>query len=74
MVAGTDHDGRAIKGKGVVHRHVKGAVPHGLSKIEEEIWKLTESQQLLKKETYYTAKGSKWPVISSIYNSECSNI
>ena len=37
MVAGTDHDGRAIKGKGVVHRHVKGAVPHGLSKIEEQI-------------------------------------
>jgi hypothetical protein len=29
MVAGTDHNGRVIKGKGIVHRHVKGAVPHG---------------------------------------------
>ncbi len=45
MVAGTDHDGRAIKGKGVVHRHVKGAVPHGLSKIEEEIWKLQQKDK-----------------------------
>ena len=45
MVAGTDHDGRVIKGKGVVHRHVKGAVPHGLSKIEEEIWKLQQKDK-----------------------------
>jgi len=45
MVAGTDHDGRSIKGKGVVHRHVRGAVPHGLSKVEEEIWKLQQKDK-----------------------------
>ena len=45
MSAGTDHVGRVIKGKGVVHRHVKGAVPHGLSKIEEEIGKLKQKEK-----------------------------
>ena len=45
MAAGTDHDGRVIKGKGVVHRHVRGAVPHGLSKIEEEIWRLQQKDK-----------------------------
>jgi hypothetical protein len=45
MIAGTDHNGRVIKGKGIVHRHVKGAVPHGLSKLEEEIWKLKQKEK-----------------------------
>tara|TARA_B100001093_G_C25887719_1_gene619107 strand:+ start:320 stop:463 length:144 start_codon:yes stop_codon:yes gene_type:complete len=45
MVAGTDHNGRVIKGKGIVHRHVKGAVPHGLSKVEEEVWRLQQKEK-----------------------------
>jgi len=45
MVAGTDHNGRVIKGKGIVHRHVRGAVPHGLSKVEEEVWRLQQKEK-----------------------------
>ena len=32
--------GQTLIGKGRVHRFEKGSIPHGLSKIEEAIWKL----------------------------------
>tara|TARA_R110000803_G_scaffold125174_1_gene192859 strand:- start:266 stop:451 length:186 start_codon:yes stop_codon:yes gene_type:complete len=44
MVAGKVA-GQTLIGKGRVHRHTKGAIPHGLSKIEEEIWKLKQKEK-----------------------------
>tara|TARA_R100001244_G_scaffold39218_2_gene35348 strand:- start:632 stop:808 length:177 start_codon:yes stop_codon:yes gene_type:complete len=41
MVAGKVA-GQTLLGKGRVHRFEKGSVPHGLSKVEEEIWKLKQ--------------------------------
>ena len=41
MVAGKVA-GTTLLGKGRVHRFEKGSVPHGLSKVEEEIWKLKQ--------------------------------
>jgi hypothetical protein len=44
MVAGRVA-GQTLIGKGRVHRHEKGSVPHGLSKIQEEIWKLKQKEK-----------------------------
>ena len=41
--------GTILLGKGRVHRFEKGSIPHGLSKIEEEIWKLQQKDKNDKK-------------------------
>tara|TARA_R100000963_G_scaffold20697_1_gene14566 strand:- start:240 stop:425 length:186 start_codon:yes stop_codon:yes gene_type:complete len=45
MIAGKVTGDRTLLGKGRVHRHSKGAIPHGLSKIEESIWLLQQKKE-----------------------------
>ena len=37
--------GTTLRGEGAVHRFDKKSVPHGLSPIETEIWKLKQKEK-----------------------------
>jgi len=45
MIGGEIH-GQTLRGKaGAVHRHTTGEIPRGLTKIEEEVWKLQQKEK-----------------------------